>query len=300
MLGLIQGHVLSNPSFDLKPDKFIISEDDSKYRDFQVNELFAKANEPIFGAATFFAELGESIYYISDAIKTLLRITKFTKSVIHRGANPHEAWLEWRYAIQPLMLTVQDVLEALEPHRPKEKVQTYKKYKPVKDSGNFRFTYNEGVHQFSWRSETRYTCGAALWITFQDDRSPWGTSLHDVIQAGWEIVPLSFVFDWFIDVGQWLAALRDTNLDIGQRYATLTKNKTVELWVDEDAGDQLAYYENPMPGDPLRVTGFHMNRIIGEDVTPSNLPCLDPSKLSLVRRLDALSLLTGLLLGLRR
>jgi hypothetical protein len=198
------------------------------------------------------------------------------------------------------MLTVQDVLEALQEHRPKEKVQAYKKYEPVEKTTSHLFTYSYGSILFKCKTTTEFRCGAALWVTDQRDMSPWGTGLNDVIQAGWEIVPLSFVFDWFINVNLWLSSIRDTNLEVGERYCTLVKNKKAEVWVDESGSNQGEFYTKPTEDDPLVVTGLHISRIVGDAVAPPVLPCLDPSKLSLVRRLDALSLLTGVLTKLLR
>lgn len=300
-LSFFQNGVEPHPMLSCLPDAFSITSKDERYRTHMVAELYSKANEAVFNSATFFAELGESVVYITDLLRSILRMTKFTKDIIHRGANPDEAWLEWRYAIQPLMLTIEDVLAALQPRRPKEKVQHGNVAEPIVESYQWTNNFSAGSLSYHAKATTRIKCGSALWIRSQNDASPWGTSLNDVIAAGWEIVPASFIYDWFFDVGTWLGSLRDTNLDVGERYATLVKETTVDAWIDEGSSSAIATsYTLPTPERPLRVFAYHINRTVGDDVAPNSLPCIVPGKLSLIHKLDALALLVSLLKGLRR
>lgn len=298
----LDGHGACRPDPQIGSDHFQIQQDEERYRTYQVSELFAKANEAVFDGATFLAELGETIVYMHELIRSVLRITKFTKDVIRRGANPDEAWLEWRYAIQPLMLTVEDIREALEGKRmPKEKVQQMKIYEPIKDKYQFVFVYSMGTLVFNLSKTTKFKSGAALWVESQLDKSPYGTSALDVLRAGWEVVPASFIIDWFIDIGGWLSQYRDTNLVVGERYATLVKETTVDIWLDTASSTACTeFISGPTELEPFTVKAYHINRIIGDAVSPAVLPSIVPSKLTLVRKMDALALTMSLIKGLRR
>jgi hypothetical protein len=294
-----------NVPIDIRQELFELSETEiARYKNYLSSVLFAKANEPRFNGATFFAELGESVVYIGNLLKTFVRFTRTAKAAIQRGANPDETWLEWRYAIQPLMLTIEDVLAALEPQKPKEKVQAYKVFEPTVRTQEHVFTYYSGFANLgiTSRTTTSFTCGAGLWIESQMDTSPWGGSINDLIQAGWEIVPASFIWDWFIGVGSWLASHRDTNLEVGNRYLTLVKNVKVEIWIDEGRSDCISssLYVGATKGQPMVCRGYHIRRFINDDVHPPILPALVPGKISLIHKLDALALIVSLLKGLRR
>jgi hypothetical protein len=39
------------------------------------------------------------------------------------------------------------------------------------------------------------------------DRSTFGFSLDEIPNAGWELLPFSFVADWFLNLGSWVSAV---------------------------------------------------------------------------------------------
>lgn len=273
-------------------------EDDEGYSDLMKAKLYSKVNDPRFNSATFFAELGESVYYIKDLFIMFFKHSAFLKHALPRAKNPEQVWLEWRYAIQPLMLTIQDVLEAIEPPRPKDKVQVYKDWGESKVYKTHRFTYSHGTLVVRSKTTTRFRVGGALQVLAQDDPSPWGTGLNDVIAAGWEVVPASFIFDWFINVGLWIGSWRDTNLEVGNRHLTKVKNVSVDIWVDGSASNCVRQMITcPTQKDPMSIRSHHIIRFIDDDVVPPTLPVIVPGKQTLLHKLDALALVIGLIKG---
>lgn len=295
----LNNHSLLQPKIIWSPGEFIVDQESSNQRNYVVAELYEKANAARFNSAVFVAELGETIKYVTDILKSVISITKAYRALAKRAKNSHGVWLEYRYAVMPLILTVKDALEALNPARPKEKVQNFNKYR-TKSTKRHIFVYNFGTLAFvSKRTEIR-RAGAAINILFQNDVAPWGTSFQDVIAAGWERVPLSFVFDWFFDVGLWLGSFRDTNLVVGDKYVTQVREGRIELWLDELGCKVGEIYKAPTKDSPFIVSGYSIRREIGDAVLPPSLPCFTPGKLSLIRKLDGLALLIGALLSLRR
>lgn len=295
----LNNHSLLQPKIIWSPGEFIVDQESSNQRNYVVAELYEKANAARFNSAVFVAELGETIKYVTDILKSVISITKAYRALAKRAKNSHGVWLEYRYAVMPLILTVKDALEALNPARPKEKVQNFNKYK-TKSTKRHIFVYNFGTLAFvSKRTEIR-RAGAAINILFQNDVAPWGTSFQDVVAAGWERVPLSFVFDWFFDVGLWLGSFRDTNLVVGDKYVTQVREGRIELWLDELGCKVGEIYKAPTKDSPFVVSGYSIRREIGDAVLPPSLPCFTPGKLSLIRKLDGLALLIGALLSLRR
>lgn len=296
---LLDNHPSLSPKLVFSPESFRLSAADRKLQNYVVADVFAKANEAKFNLAVFVAELGETVNYIKNVMQSFVGVTKLYKDAIKRGAKPHSTWLEYRYAIMPLVLTVQDALLALETTRRKEKVQAFKAV-PEIDRTKHMFIYPYADLCFISRRTTKLRCGAALEILMQNDVAPWGTSAYDTLMAAWERVPLSFVIDWWLDVGLWLNSFRDTNLIISDKYATLVKEMTLEVWLDERGSAGITRLRAaPTEPSPFVVSAHHIVRSTHDNVLPPNLPCFVPGKLSLLRKLDGLSLIIGALLGLK-
>lgn len=296
---LLDRHPYCQPMLDFDHVRLTSDHGALEQRKYVVAELYEKANAARFNSAVFVAELGETIKYVKDLLKSVISITKAYKSIAERVVNTHSTWLEYRYAVMPLILTVKDALEALDPKRPKEKVQNYDNYESTKMLDHV-FSYSYGTIAFASRTTEKHRAGAAIEILFQNDMAPWGTSLGDAIAAGWERVPLSFVFDWFLDVGLWLGSFRDTNLILGNKYATYVQEITTEVWLNKIGSNMREYYAYPTENQPFVVSGYIIDRVIGDDVLPPSLPCFTPGKLSLLRQLDGLALTLGALMSLRR
>jgi hypothetical protein len=286
------------PTLELEADQLVITPEDEPYQNYLIAQLYEKANSARFNSAVFIAELGETIKYIKDVLVSFRRISAFYKAQAKRTKNPHSTWLEWRYAITPLVLTVEDALNSLNKVRPKEKVQAYNKDESEKLKYH-TYSQTHGTLSVAKLTKSKFTCGSRLSILAQNDTSPWGTSLHDVVAAAWERVTLSFMIDWFFDVGTWLGSFRDTNLVIGDKYVTFVKEQTHRLWVDTRFSNMPDIYVSPDKDEPFIVSSLHIRRLVGDDVLPPVLPCFVPGKLSLFHQLDGIALLIGALLGLK-
>lgn len=125
--------------------------------------------------------------------------------------------------------------------------------------------------------------------------APFGTGAIDVIRAGYEVIPLSFVIDWFIDIGTWLDGLRDTELVVNKSYATRVIDRQVKFWWSDD-NPTYTMIDGPTHSDPFRVKAHTITREI--DVSPPSLPVFSGWTLSIVRSIDAISLLQKLILSL--
>lgn len=296
----IVNHQLVYPSM---PSRFEgITSSDEKYRRFCIAELYAKANAALFSGATFVAELKDTLKYVFKILREIMSRTATVLALIQRLKRPEGAWLEWRYAVMPLILDVESVLEALKGQENIEKYQ-HGFLDERMDRSTHRFTFSGGrTITFKAHTTTIYKGGSALWVLSQDDLHPYGTGVMDVVAAGWEVVTLSFVVDWFIGIGTWLGSLRDTNLEIGERYATLVKERQLRVWIDLSASSSeiIELYTGPTSwSNAVVFKTLHVSRNIGDDVAAPVLPVLDPTSLSINRWIDAISLLIGSMRNLR-
>lgn len=125
----------------------------------------------------------------------------------------------------------------------------------------------------------------------QLDSSPYGLGFHDWIQAGWEKVPLSFVVDWFFDIGGWLASLRDTAITLNGSYATVVKEIEGEVSLFKETNCTCIKAIGRNGQNPIKYKAYWISRSI--DIHPPQLPMFTPLKLKWFRQLDAAALLTS-------
>lgn len=312
---LLSKHGAVSPILDFSPDSLRITEEDEQYRKYIIQKTFAKANEARFGVTVQLAELAESLEYLNGIFGTIgklffkhgtlsdwksnKRFLAGMKDLWERVKHPESTWLEYRYAIMPMILSAQDLLESLKPVSPVTRWEGYKKY-PDKSVTDHWFNYAAGNLCFTVEKTQTIKTGVGLNVKSQMDPAPWGTGAYDFALAAWEKTTLSFVLDWFFDVGQWLESFRNTDLVLDQRFSTLVKETELKLWLNVGKSNTGPVYECPTEGNPFRVSALHITRIIGEDVKLPTLPMFTPGSLSVLRKLDALALIIGALQSLRK
>jgi hypothetical protein len=257
-------------------------------------DLFIKANAPVFEGAVFLAELTETITELRSillgAIKGIKHAARARKTLKHLVLHPEELWLWYRYFLLPAMMDAEDIIAALKPRLKIDRVQDGFRSDGLQTmTGENSYTGTYGDCTLKWESKYRYSGGGAIDIIDRYDPCEWGTSAWDILRAGWEIIPFSFVFDWFIEVGDWLASLREIDLEIAQSYATIVVDAQTEIKsIDGDLWEQLG-------GKPY-FKMFYMERVV--DLEPPTTPLIDRNKLSLMRQIDAVSLTLGILRGI--
>lgn len=264
------------------------------YRDFVVRDIIIKANEPRYNSAVFLAELGETLVgvhkLLAGSVKVLLKSNEAWKAVKHFSLNSEELWLWYRYALMPAILDANSLLAAIKPQVKIDRVQDGNRVE-TSISGTFGDIYWPGTtKQFSatskWSTELKVGCGGAMDIHSRFDPSEWGTGLNDIIAAGWEGIPFSFLFDWFINVGDWIASLRKIEIDAAQTYATYAINaKTI-------FSPGSVQYPSGFP----EIEIFLQTRIV--DLELPILPLVDKEWANITRTVDLITLTVGMLKGI--
>lgn len=121
-----------------------------------------------------------------------------------------DAWLAWQYGIRPLISDLEGAVKEYWKVRQTSPVIRYYRFKVSNDvrGGGVVDSPSEGLLQ-----ATVYTQKAKIvaYAEFQDSAQAWDQSaqrlgLTDPILLGWELIPYSFVVDWFINVGEFLQA----------------------------------------------------------------------------------------------
>lgn len=211
----------------------------------------------------------------------------------------NNAWLSYRYGITPLIFTVQDLLEALG-----------KTHMSIRQTSRGRATdervetmvYSTGVTPTAgqYRLDTITTNRSAMaragviYEQFYDNR--FGLSWNDVPRAFWELLPYSFVADWFLNLGDVFGAITPKAgvRVLGQWTSTEDRVNTVAIQ------DWTGSY-TVCPREALSLTpGVYVNTIRNRTRLPGLLVGIARQRLytpeiGLVRLKDAIALLRNVL-----
>jgi hypothetical protein len=154
-------------------------------------------------------------------------------------------WMTYRYGIMPLAYSVRDVMKTMnrgiavrtrkhKSIKPQETGQSYPgpsvTYKVEEVTGSVEL-YGEIFQYFTSSEIARLT----------------GVSMNPLVTA-WELIPYSFVFDWFIGIGDYITALSDQGW-AQIKYAQLSKrDKTSKkTWVHLPNRDKTVTVSNKLP-----------------------------------------------------
>jgi hypothetical protein len=120
--------------------------------------------------------------------------------------------------------------------------------------------------------------------------------LYDPLTLAWEVLPYSFVVDWFVPIGTYLENLSIIPFLKGRfSESTLHRWKSGPIFLTETFNGHKHRVEKPLPASSYRVTA--LNRVVGTSLTPP-LPEMNlKGSLSGLRVANAISLAYQAFLG---
>lgn len=194
---------------------------------------------------------------LEDALRTAgyfksLRITDSIERITKRvalGGVPRSVdalvgtWLEWRYGIRPLIKQVEDVIEHVKAQERafSEKMQrrtgkTAVITKSIRSSGSTAAGYIDEIKYSCLITSKTWTVAKTAFtmpypVTWQQR---YGLDYSSLPGIAWELLPLSFVADWFISVGTWLSALRVLAHPavLHGTSVTMRSDVTIDGWIE--------------------------------------------------------------------
>lgn len=207
--------------FGIVPPFYFLDIDDNDHIAL-INRLGTKIRGHNFNAGVFLGEGRESMAMIIDRTN---RLRKFYGGIrkgnvpaaltalglkvksSRKGSTVNSAFLEYRYGWSPLVKDLHEAANAFFAitNRPLTRVYraSYKKEVDLTE------TTTSSVISGKTSITRRLRC------YMEEDYSPWDSlGLTDPSEVIWELVPFSFVFDWFIPFGNYLSA-RGVVGDIG-------------------------------------------------------------------------------------
>lgn len=205
-----------------------------------------------------------------------------------KNKSVENRWLEYTYGWSPLL---GDITKGLEAYANQKAVPFIFKVGTVSKLGQ------EGFQPFRshWRDADgtkEAIISTSCYYTVQDEflrtRAQWNLAENPMLTA-WEMVPYSFVLDWFIPIGDFLAQFSATK---GLNFITGTTAYYVKY--DLTAKDDNYYFSfqtcNARWDSNVRCKGFLMRREVHYS-SPIGLPVIDIG-MSVRRALNALALIS--------
>lgn len=271
------------------------------------NNCLSKLYDEIRGAeaniAMTLAESGETGRMGKRAIQSMWKILSTARRVRREAiANPSklisEIWLSYKYGWLPAYM---DVYAYLQYTTRRFDEMTFKARKTRKETSRARLVSSDYIvwttMRREWRAEVSVTAKVSDSSAFDLTRI---TSLNP-ISIAWELVPFSFVVDWFYDVGGWLQlqeAALGSGLTFVRGYRTqVAFNEWNERWtrdavVNEVGGSKTVYFHNDSAGIHRAIKQRDVLTSFPRPVAP-RFEC----KLGWQRILSAAALIRVVLLG---
>lgn len=171
--------------------------------------------------AKFFSNHGEALVKAKSRKKNF-NASDLLRSTDKAARSAGSAWLAYRYAIMPLWYSYQDVAKLVE--RQGNLYQSYRASEtvdiPRPSTGglsNGLYATTQGSKQVTSIVKAGYSNDFLRdYVSNQVQWNPFATL--------WELVPLSFVIDWFVNVGDFIVAT--TSADYSAMSAGCTSVKT--------------------------------------------------------------------------
>lgn len=212
-------------------------------------------------------------------------------------------WMEYRYGIVPLFKDIESILKLVDDRIADFHEQMMRKVR--KEVGPRTQTYKQKTFEtlpnqmtcFAFE-ETRFT-EYKLYskVFYRRTNSVWhqlnalGLNPASAGSLMWELVPLSFVVDWFVNVGDWLKAIAPhPGIDVIGNTVTLAKFDTSVIKLLDAT---YSTYANRYPWIILGGASYQTRKSVVRQV---NLPLptyppLEMEALNLKQQIDSLSLI---------
>lgn len=200
-----------------------------------INTAYGNAYQAEADLALFLAEAGKTVSLLAQSGKRIAKIArdiksgKFLKwapkafaafkakpaSSIATGSNVFlDAWLEARYAWRPLLLDAQAAIKYLS-MLSKGSRQTFRGYFGEQDAEEgYTFSTSSGGYEYFFNGTVTRDKGVRAGVLTEIDPGialSRDLGFQNPLGLAWEVIPYSFVVDWFVNVSGFFAANNPTS-----------------------------------------------------------------------------------------
>lgn len=201
----------------------------------------AQANiaEPDVMGLVDVAELGKTVRMLREPVFNLRRLVaniqkdhRKSRKAVTVAQYVAGNWLKYRYGILPLVMSIQGTMKALTKERVSQRMTARGASYVPGQSYNSTLNLNVPSGQAGWNRVIKWTCGQShtvragvLYEYHTSLSSDLGFTLTEIPPAAWELIPFSFVADWFANMGDYIRAVTPkTGLRILASWTTVTRS----------------------------------------------------------------------------
>lgn len=201
---------------------YLTGSDDPDYEDQQLaimNKAVAQAHSNASSAELSLlmvaAEGRKSVTSMAQILYRVIRIARAARKLDLKYIKNELSWkelqdryMELRYAIRPLVIDAKNTQSALvESEVYKESRLVARGFASEPWSMEDTVVYSDGTYEYTVRRTAQQTTNVRAGVLCDvktSGMSIWG--LDQAMETAWEVLPFSFIIDWFVNVGDTIAA----------------------------------------------------------------------------------------------
>lgn len=229
--------------------------------DRAITTAYAGATSQKASALVTLGEGKETVTGIIDVFQRLFRIIyavkKFKWKLLKKELKPSEIadfWMEVRYGIRPIFFDVQQILEALKCTSEVGDRFTSRGHESIKVEDADVYTYVGGSHDtvYERTASVNYTARAGVLSRVDQIGMTHLFGIHKIPSAIYDLATLSFVLDWFFNVGDLIAAhTPEGNLTTLSAWLTETTSAIQTMkCIRIENGEKLSYFVSGTKSHP--------------------------------------------------
>lgn len=279
-----------------------------------LQSALAKMNSADLDLGVMLGELRETISGLARPMAALREYVGLWNKLKKTGKSPRMtdtlnmlsgSWLEWRYGITPLISDISAIIEhvkqqslLLDGKLLRKRAKVVIPDKTLKNSGSTM----PGVYLLTGTVsvEVKTKCVTSVFYTLTRPLTfgeTYGLTLGSIPVIAWELTPLSFVWDWFFGVGDWLQSCNTSGARSFCGSSTSQKS-TVVVRTSLDSVKFYGQANSSFMGGSHVTTFEKLERRVNQSVALG--PQINRNALSVKRQVDALSLIWQRMPKLRR
>jgi hypothetical protein len=220
---------------------------DSSIVDLVATSARANAANFEWDVLTFLAELNKSVELMAHVGHRFNHLTETMALEARNWKNPYkrfrQLWLASRYGIRPMMYDYLNAAQALSNHIGGSNIIKGRGFHSVSDTLSATKVVNAAgpgtqVDVNTQTDTLQYTRQYRSVVYMELGGTGKNRFGVDPLVTAWELVPYSFVLDWFFNIGQWVSTLRPSLLGawLGQQISIKTESHYQLNWSNVVSG----------------------------------------------------------------
>lgn len=278
-------------------------------------KAYAKLHESTIMGGEALATLGQTVAMLRSPFKSATqllgkmakyRALRLGKTATSAAKATADTWLEHRYGWKPLIMDANAIIRQAQIDR--AKVQKLRLIIRAGTKGESSTSQSwspttAGNRSGSETIATKLSCNAGVLFDLIDQSAgqrllgTLGLRPRDIIPTVWELIPYSFVADWFVNIGDWLQAITPVpGITVRGHWVTScieTAVSTVDSIAFMYPSQHVTDWQGPLGSNVITTSKFQ--RICNQPL--SFTPTLTAKPLSMLHQADAMALLLQPILG---